>query len=83
MSELKECPPNTYSFMCSKKCHCKNNVQCDDITGMCPRRECADGWTGDDCQCNFFNLVKITMPINKKIFKKKFCSEQGFYSDWS
>ncbi|KAL3878251.1 hypothetical protein ACJMK2_030616 [Sinanodonta woodiana] len=39
---------------CMYRCHCVDDVQCDNITGNCPKG-CAAGWMGPGCQ-----YVKLT-----------------------
>ena len=54
-----ECAFGLYGVDCSQKCsgHCKNNVTCDHLTGVC-NEGCAAGWNGSYCDkgndvCNF------------------------------
>ena len=48
-----KCPGNgdvsIYGDLCQYKCHCRDNEQCDVVTGECISG-CALGWMGPGCQ---------------------------------
>ncbi|KAK3089709.1 hypothetical protein FSP39_005811 [Pinctada imbricata] len=46
----QNCDEYSYGVNCGKMCgHCKNDEQCDIITGSCPNG-CVAGWTGHNCK---------------------------------
>ncbi|XP_069125998.1 receptor-type tyrosine-protein phosphatase kappa-like isoform X3 [Argopecten irradians] len=46
--EVYACTEGTFGEKCNQFCHCKNGT-CDQNTGICPGRECREGWMGDRC----------------------------------
>lgn len=53
---LIECAYGWYGAGCKQLCpgHCRNNVTCNQYTGVCDEG-CADGWNGSFCnRSNFF-----------------------------
>ena len=53
------CPLGSYSFNCSKQCHCRVG-QCDGVTGACGNGVCKDGWKGIAC-----HESKLSKTISK------------------
>ena len=47
--------PGYFGELCTYKCHCQNEAQCDRYTGECPDNQCEEGWGGGDCQQGIFN----------------------------
>lgn len=53
----------TFGVDCRYRCHCVNDVQCNDVTGECPSG-CQTGWMGPACQYrkilyNFENMYLL------------------------
>ncbi|XP_076346363.1 receptor-type tyrosine-protein phosphatase S-like isoform X3 [Tachypleus tridentatus] len=42
------CPVGKFGKTCDQKCHCKDGVTCDSLTGTCPGK-CENGWSGTSC----------------------------------
>ncbi|XP_022248919.1 tenascin-like isoform X1 [Limulus polyphemus] len=42
------CPVGKFGKTCDQKCHCKDGVACDSLTGTCPGK-CENGWSGPSC----------------------------------
>ena len=41
-----ECPEGFFGVNCRKQCNCKNEANCDGVTGECI---CLPGWFGPSC----------------------------------
>ena len=39
------CERGYYGPLCTAKCHCANDSACIKLTGECPQRECAEGYS--------------------------------------
>ncbi|XP_071483947.1 uncharacterized protein [Diadema antillarum] len=44
------CPLTTFGAGCDQMCHCNETASCDRFTGECSDGECAEGWSGTNCQ---------------------------------
>ncbi|XP_072041079.1 uncharacterized protein [Amphiura filiformis] len=44
------CPSGYYGAGCKLECHCAPGVSCLYDTGECDGGQCADGWSGNNCQ---------------------------------
>ena len=57
MTFFKECNPGTYGVHCLEECHCSPRNFCTKDTGECiDGTVCQGGWTGVNCQGNFFSF---------------------------
>jgi len=60
---LLGCPPGTFGYKCSDRCHCDNGQTCTNDHGICPDG-CLDGYHGP--QCNIPGKGNVTYCIEGK-----------------
>ena len=62
-SSFVECLPGDFGPDCQFQCHCKGQIDCDIVNGMCDL-ECESGWIGESCQTS--KKTRIFLLHNSK-----------------
>ncbi|XP_060578565.1 uncharacterized protein LOC132735607 [Ruditapes philippinarum] len=74
-----ECGKKLFGVGCRFRCHCKNDIQCDEVTGQCSSG-CDHNWAGPGCQ---YRNIAVDYVFTEHSDEKKTSSRLAIDGDVS